>query len=42
MLSQDLQHLAQDAGPHPLLETSVAGLVGRVSLGQILPARASA
>jgi hypothetical protein len=39
---QRLQHLAQRASARPLLESAVAGLVRWNTLGQILPARATA
>jgi len=39
---QGLERLLQHAGLDPVLEPSVAGLVRRVSIGQILPAGAGA
>jgi hypothetical protein len=35
--NQSLQRTAHDAGANPLSETTVAGLVGRIPLGQIGP-----
>ena len=39
---QDFEHAAARAVTRPLLEAAVAGLVGRESFGQVLPASADA
>src|SRR5579883_150830 len=42
LLGQHAQDALQRAGPHPVLETAMAGLVRRILVGQFAPLRSGA